>query len=271
MQITEDNPLFRFTGYPTHRHDINFGKSHDHRRSNKPIMEKRRRARINHCLAELKALILEAMKKDPARHSKLEKADILEMTVKHLQTVQRQQMAMAVATDPTVMTKFRSGFNDCASEVVRYVSRLDGVDPGVCQRLMGHMRNCLTSLNQFPSPFQLMSGPQIHPSWFYPPNASTTTTNSSPFSFDQRSSQQQHDDNHTLHEKKFDRSAFVSLIKETTNKIRPHESLNIDIDRLESQQHTVIEQTTEKSREPLKPSTSTKCTSSDTEKMWRPW
>lgn len=32
--------------------------------TNKPIMEKRRRARINHCLNELKMLILEAMKKD---------------------------------------------------------------------------------------------------------------------------------------------------------------------------------------------------------------
>lgn len=32
--------------------------------SNKPIMEKKRRARINHCLNELKSLILDAMKKD---------------------------------------------------------------------------------------------------------------------------------------------------------------------------------------------------------------
>jgi hypothetical protein len=32
--------------------------------SNKPIMEKRRRARINHCLNELKNLILDAMNKD---------------------------------------------------------------------------------------------------------------------------------------------------------------------------------------------------------------
>lgn len=31
---------------------------------NKPIMEKKRRARINHCLNELKTLILDAMKKD---------------------------------------------------------------------------------------------------------------------------------------------------------------------------------------------------------------
>ncbi|EDV90858.1 GH12946 [Drosophila grimshawi] len=34
------------------------------RRSNKPIMEKRRRARINNCLNELKTLILDATKKD---------------------------------------------------------------------------------------------------------------------------------------------------------------------------------------------------------------
>lgn len=32
--------------------------------NNKPIMEKKRRARINNCLNELKTLILEALKKD---------------------------------------------------------------------------------------------------------------------------------------------------------------------------------------------------------------
>ena len=32
--------------------------------SNKPLMEKRRRARINECLTELKSLVLQAMKKD---------------------------------------------------------------------------------------------------------------------------------------------------------------------------------------------------------------
>lgn len=34
------------------------------RKTHKPIMEKRRRARINHCLNEIKSLILEAMNKD---------------------------------------------------------------------------------------------------------------------------------------------------------------------------------------------------------------
>uniref|UniRef100_A0A2K5ZXN9 Hes family bHLH transcription factor 1 n=1 Tax=Mandrillus leucophaeus TaxID=9568 RepID=A0A2K5ZXN9_MANLE len=67
----------------------------EHRKSSKPIMEKRRRARINESLSQLKTLILDALKKDSSRHSKLEKADILEMTVKHLRNLQRAQMTPA--------------------------------------------------------------------------------------------------------------------------------------------------------------------------------
>jgi len=85
--------------------------------SNKPIMEKRRRARINNCLNDLKGILLEAMRKDPARHSKLEKADILELTVRHLQNVQRNQLAIAMASDPTVLHRFKNGFSECATEV----------------------------------------------------------------------------------------------------------------------------------------------------------
>lgn len=121
-------------------------KSSENRRSNKPIMEKRRRARINSCLNDLKALILEALKKDPARHSKLEKADILEMTVKHLQNLQRQQMALSTATDPNVVNKFRAGFNECANEVTRFLNRMDALDQSVQQRLMGHLANCLSGI-----------------------------------------------------------------------------------------------------------------------------
>lgn len=115
-------------------------RANDNRRSNKPIMEKRRRARINNCLNELKTLILDAMKKDPARHSKLEKADILEMTVKHLQNLQRQQQTMSNVTDPAVMNKFRAGFTECATEVGRF----PGLEPGVKRKLLQHLANCLS-------------------------------------------------------------------------------------------------------------------------------
>ncbi|XP_075237807.1 deadpan [Lycorma delicatula] len=111
-------------------------------------MEKRRRARINHCLNELKTLILDAMKKDPARHSKLEKADILEMTVKHLQTIQRQQLSTAVGTDPTVLHKFKNGFNECATEVSRYINHMEGIENCVKQRLVSHLASCVSGLQQ---------------------------------------------------------------------------------------------------------------------------
>lgn len=117
------------------------------RRATKPIMEKRRRARINQCLTELKALILDALNKDPSRHSKLEKADILEMTVRHLQNVQRHQMAAALSTDPAVMGKFRAGFAECANEVSRYVTRLESVEPALRQRLVGHLSTCVNGLS----------------------------------------------------------------------------------------------------------------------------
>ncbi|KAI4462357.1 basic helix-loop-helix transcription factor hes-related [Holotrichia oblita] len=61
----------------------------------------------------------------PARHSKLEKADILEMAVKHLQNVQRQQLAMAIAGDPTVLRRFKTGFEECARQVSTYIDQID--------------------------------------------------------------------------------------------------------------------------------------------------
>uniref|UniRef100_A0A8D2JAE2 Hes family bHLH transcription factor 2 n=1 Tax=Varanus komodoensis TaxID=61221 RepID=A0A8D2JAE2_VARKO len=59
-------------------------KAAELRKSLKPLMEKRRRARINDSLGQLKALILPLIGKDGSCCSKLEKADILEMTVQFL-------------------------------------------------------------------------------------------------------------------------------------------------------------------------------------------
>ncbi|XP_060530877.1 protein hairy-like isoform X2 [Cylas formicarius] len=118
-------------------------RASDNRRSNKPIMEKRRRARINNCLNELKTLILDALKKDPARHSKLEKADILEMTVKHLQNIQRFQHPVS-AVDSTAINKFSAGFRDCATEVGRF----PGLDPIVKKKLLQHLSHCLNQTSK---------------------------------------------------------------------------------------------------------------------------
>ncbi|KAK2822151.1 hypothetical protein Q5P01_022216 [Channa striata] len=119
----------------------------DNRKSSKPIMEKRRRARINESLGQLKTLILDALKKDSSRHSKLEKADILEMTVKHLRNLQRLQITAAVNTDPSVLGKYRAGFSECVGEVTRFLSTCEGVDTEVRTRLLSHLAVCVTQIN----------------------------------------------------------------------------------------------------------------------------
>lgn len=79
----------------------------------------------------------------PARHSKLEKADILEMTVKHLQNLQRQQSTISHMADSNVMNKFKAGFTECANEVGRF----PGIEPIVKRRLLQHLNNCINGVS----------------------------------------------------------------------------------------------------------------------------
>lgn len=74
------------------------------------------------------------------------------MTVKHLQTLQRQQLAAAIAADPAVLSKFRSGFGDCAVEVRRYLSRLASVPTGLRHRLGNHLTSCISGIERL-TPF----------------------------------------------------------------------------------------------------------------------
>ena len=108
-------------------------------------MEKRRRARINNCLNELKGILLEAMRKDPARHSKLEKADILELTVSHLKALHRHHSN----NNSDGAVRFREGFAECAAEVGRFLSspKSEGIDPQTSGRLLAHLADCINNPN----------------------------------------------------------------------------------------------------------------------------
>ncbi|CDW53982.1 HLH domain containing protein [Trichuris trichiura] len=72
------------TGRPTRRTGLLV------KAANKPLMEKRRRARINKSLDELKAMLMGSMKRSVPSHSKWEKADILEMSVQYVRTLRGQ-------------------------------------------------------------------------------------------------------------------------------------------------------------------------------------
>lgn len=94
------------------------------------------------------------------------------MTVKHLQTIQRNQMAIAVQNDPTVIHKFKAGFSDCTDEVSRYISRMEGVDTGVKNRLLNHLNNCVGVQTQI-TPYTHLTGTSS-----YRPSSSILGSNS---------------------------------------------------------------------------------------------
>lgn len=57
------------------------------------------------------------------------------MTVKHLESMQRHNVALSAATESTVANKFKAGFTECTNEV----NRFPGLEPHVRKRLMQHL------------------------------------------------------------------------------------------------------------------------------------
>merc|ERR1711945_85238 len=109
----------------------------------KPMLERKRRARINNCLDELKELMVFALKTEGESIAKLEKADVLELTVKHLRKLKRQQM---LAVNPGLdMDRYRAGYTTCATEVSRCLAST-GVDISIGSRLMSHLGNKLNTI-----------------------------------------------------------------------------------------------------------------------------
>ncbi|KAM7412198.1 hypothetical protein PAMA_021923 [Pampus argenteus] len=90
----------------------------------KPLMEKKRRARINKCLDQLKSL-LESYYSSSIRKRKLEKADILELTVKHLRNLQKIQSCAASASE---FSDYQSGFSSCLANFNQYLLMADNLN-----------------------------------------------------------------------------------------------------------------------------------------------
>ncbi|XP_045111768.1 transcription factor HES-4-like [Portunus trituberculatus] len=118
----------------------------ERRRTNKPIMEKKRRQRINDCLNQLKNLVLEGLKKDPSRYSKLEKADILEMTVRHVQALHRHEAAAPRQPPVDAAAKFRAGFGQCAAEVGKFLESDTTLSNVQRSRILLHLTEVMTGL-----------------------------------------------------------------------------------------------------------------------------
>ena len=128
---------------PIAREEEGMTKTQTYRAVVKPLIEKKRRARINSCLDELKDLMVFALQAEGESISKLEKADVLELTVNHLRKLKRQQM---LSLNPALdLDRFHAGFTTCATEVSRSLAS-SGVDISIGSRLMGHLGHKLNTI-----------------------------------------------------------------------------------------------------------------------------
>ncbi|CAL9703507.1 unnamed protein product [Knipowitschia caucasica] len=107
------------------------------RKTLKPLMEKRRRARINDSLNHLKNLILPLTGRDKSRYSKLEKADILEMTVRFLSE-------MPPANSKSKTESYKEGYKACLQRVSSLLPRTS-LDQSACQRVNDFVQQSMSA------------------------------------------------------------------------------------------------------------------------------
>lgn len=124
---------------------LSVSRSYQYRKVMKPLLERKRRARINRCLEELKQLIVQlvhlvgtaqsttietivltacVLLQDEETLAKLEKADILELTVHQLHKQRRErEWEPANSSTPEQFEYFWNGFQQCLLEVSQSLQR----------------------------------------------------------------------------------------------------------------------------------------------------
>lgn len=115
----------------------------EERKLRKPLIERKRRERINCSLDQLKGIMVDAYNLD---QSKLEKADVLEITVQHMEGLQR--------AGPTpgkecveAQQRYSTGYIQCMHEVHNLLLTCQGLDKSVGARLLNHLLKSLPQLS----------------------------------------------------------------------------------------------------------------------------
>ncbi|KAK9539243.1 hypothetical protein VZT92_004360 [Zoarces viviparus] len=104
------------------------------RKMRKPLVEKKRRARINESLQELRVLMADA-----DLQSKMENAEVLEMTVKRVEGVLQNRAQEVDAVNREACERFAAGYIQCMHDVHTFVSSCPGIDPTVAAELLNHL------------------------------------------------------------------------------------------------------------------------------------
>ncbi|CAG5122338.1 unnamed protein product, partial [Candidula unifasciata] len=129
------------------------------------IIEKRRRDRMNNCLADLSRLIPSSYHKQG--QGRIEKTEIIEMAIKHIKILQQRLHDIdrickedKATTQPSsnehhcCATKFYMGFKEAQDEVMRFLVEVESVnamDP-FCKKIMNHLENASKKFITEPAP-----------------------------------------------------------------------------------------------------------------------
>ncbi|XP_016057937.1 PREDICTED: class E basic helix-loop-helix protein 40 [Miniopterus natalensis] len=130
------------------------------------LIEKKRRDRINECIAQLKDLLPEHLKLTTLGH--LEKAVVLELTLKHVKALtslieQQQQKILALQSGLQAgelsgrnaeagQEMFCSGFQTCAREVLQYLAKHENARDLRSSQLVSHLHRVVSELLQGGAP-----------------------------------------------------------------------------------------------------------------------
>lgn len=130
--------------------EMEMSKTYQYRKVMKPMLERKRRARINKCLDELKDIMVECLTQEGEHITRLEKADILELTVEHMKKLRAQKQlrlnGSSQDTKLTIAESFRAGYIHAANEVSKTLATVPGVSVDLGTQLMSHLGHRLNYL-----------------------------------------------------------------------------------------------------------------------------
>ncbi|XP_010900602.1 hairy-related 13 [Esox lucius] len=118
--------------------DDYYGINKGDRKARKPLVEKKRRARINESLQELRTLLA-----DTDLQLKMENAEVLEMTVKKVEHILKNRTQETDTMNREASERFAAGYIQCMHEVHMFVSNCPGIDATVAAELLNHLLECM--------------------------------------------------------------------------------------------------------------------------------
>ncbi|XP_068596203.1 hairy-related 11 [Brachionichthys hirsutus] len=116
----------------------------------KPVVEKKRRDRINHSLADLRSLLLKLTSDPRLQNPKIEKAEILDLAVEYLQKWADGENLNGASGAASLVTVESAGFHQCVARLSNYMHRIAPAQRTSLMEGLKHHTESLSSNNRKP-------------------------------------------------------------------------------------------------------------------------